>query len=188
LARGFYAQTGKDALIVDERWNGGGNLPTGFVEMLKRNSNHGVFIRDFGLMTDTVSVDGPKAMLINGYAGSGGDAFPWLFRHSNIGPLIGKRTWGGLVGYNGADVLVDGGTVTSPEAAMYNLSTGEIIAENTGISPDIDIDLRPDLVTQGKDPQLEAAIKYLMDALAKMPPKKAPPSVPTLDKAGRIGE
>jgi tricorn protease len=188
LLRGYLGQVGKDALLVDERWNGGGNLPTGFVELLKRRASHGVFIRDMGFMADAQTVDGPKAMLINGYAGSGGDAFPWLFRHTNVGPLIGKRTWGGLVGYNGPDVLVDGGTVTSPEAAMYDLATGEIVAENTGISPDIDVDLRPDLYAAGEDPQLEAGVKYLLEALAKLPPKKTPPKVPTVNKAGRIGD
>jgi len=187
LTRGFLAQTDKDALIVDERWNGGGNLPTGFVEMLARHAKVGVFTRNAGEEFDAFGIEGPKAMLINGYAGSGGDMFPWLFQREKLGPLIGKRTWGGLVGYNAPDAFIDGGTVTSPEAAMYDQTTGEVIAENTGVTPDIDVDLRPDLAAKGIDPQLEAAVKYLMDELAKMPAKKAPPKVPTINRAGRVG-
>ncbi len=150
LARGFFGQTQKDALIVDERWNGGGSLPVGFVEMLARRSTVGVFVRHTGEQTDVSAVDGPKAMLINGYAGSGGDMFPWLFRQAKVGPLIGRRTWGGLVGYDVPDVFIDGGTLTSPEAAIFNLANNEIIAENTGVEPDIDVDLRPDLRVEGR--------------------------------------
>jgi tricorn protease len=110
-------------------------------------------------------------MLINRYAGSGGDHFPWLFRHLGVGPLIGTRTWGGLVGISGGRNLVDGGNVTAPEFALYDVQTGQIIAENTGIDPDIVVDDTPDIVSQGRDPELEAAIKYLTDYMAKNPKK-----------------
>jgi tricorn protease len=125
-------------------------------------------------------------MLINGYAGSGGDLFPWMFKQARLGPLIGKRTWGGLVGINNGAPLVDGGTVTSPAFSVYDRATNEIIAENHGIDPDIDVDNRPDLVADGQDPQLETAVKYLLQQLDKLPPHKERTKLPTINKDGKI--
>jgi tricorn protease len=169
--KGYYSQNDKDALIVDERWNAGGHIPTFFTEKLARTSRAILKPRwggDVGFPNQ--AVEGPKAMLINGYSGSGGDLFPWLFRQAKLGPLIGERTWGGLVGINGNAPLVDGGGVTAPAFGMYDPATGAWIAENNGISPDIEVDARPDLVAQGKDPQLDAAIDYLMKELEKEGP------------------
>ena len=124
-------------------------------------------------------------MLINGYAGSGGDFFPYMFRSAGLGPLIGERTWGGLVGISEEPNLVDGGIVTAPSFAIFDPKTGEIIAENHGIDPDIVVDERPDLVVEGHDPQLDAAVKYLLDELKKNPPKAIPDRTPTVSPLGR---
>jgi len=169
--KGYYSQSDKDALLVDERWNGGGHIPTFFTEKLART--YRTFLKprwgsDVGFPTQTVA--GPKAMLINGYAGSGGDLFPWLFRQAKLGPLIGERTWGGLVGINGSAPLIDGGFLTSPGFGLFDQATGQWIAENNGIVPDIEVDARPDLIAAGKDPQLDKAIDYLLAELKKQPP------------------
>jgi tricorn protease len=132
------------------------------------------------------AIEGPKALLINGYSGSGGDLFPWMFKQAKLGPLIGKRTWGGLVGINGFTPLMDGGYVTAPSFALYDLNTNEIIAENHGIDPDIDVDNRPDLVADGQDPQLEAAVKYLLQQLDRQPKRKERTKLPTVNKDGQI--
>jgi tricorn protease len=170
--KGYYGQSDKEAFIVDERYNGGGFIPTFFGERLLRQVVTAIQQRHAeDVVYPPQTWDGPKVMLINRYAGSGGDHFPWLFRHLGIGPLIGTRTWGGLVGISGGRNLVDGGSVTAPEFALYDVRTGEMIAENTGIDPDIEVDDTPDLVSQGRDPELETAVKYLMDQLAKNPRK-----------------
>lgn len=170
FVRGFYSQGDKEAVVVDERFNGGGYIPTFFVEKLARKYISAFRQRngaDVGFPTNVLQ--GPKVMLINQYAGSGGDMLPWLFREMGIGPLIGKRTWGGLVGITGNANLVDGGGVTAPEFGLYDIKTGKWIAENNGIDPDIDVDARPDLLAQGKDPQLEKAVDWLLAELKKRP-------------------
>lgn len=177
LMKGYYSQSDKEALIVDERFNGGGMIPTMFVEKLVRQTLTAFRQRagaDVGFPPQTV--DGPKAMLINGYAGSGGDLFPWLFKANGVGPLIGKRTWGGLVGLAGSADLVDGGFLAAPEFGLYDVKTGKWIAENTGVDPDIDVDWRPDLLQAGRDPQIEKAVEYLLNELKKSPrqPYKRP--------------
>ncbi|MEZ0325165.1 MAG: PDZ domain-containing protein [Fimbriimonas sp.] len=187
FVRGYYSQTDKDAVIVDERWNGGGYIQPWFVDTLARRMKAGIQQRNALDVGDAVAIEGPKVMLINQYAGSGGDFFPYLFRQAKLGPLIGKRTWGGLVGIAGYYNLVDGGQVSSPEFAIYDRETGEIIAENQGIDPDIDVDMRPDQVARGEDAQLDTAIKYLMDQLAKMPAKKPRANLPPVGKNGRVG-
>ncbi len=174
LIRGFYSQTDKEAVIVDERWNGGGFVQPWFVDTLARKVRAGVQNRNAADSSDAVAFEGPMCMLINYHAGSGGDFFPWMFRQSKLGPLIGTRTWGGLVGISGFAPLVDGGGISAPEFGIYDKSTGEWIAENQGVSPDVEVDLRPDLVAQGRDPQLEAALDYLTKRLKdpKRPWKK----------------
>ena len=170
--KGYYAQSDKEAFIIDERYNGGGFIPTFFGERLLRQVVTGIQQRHGDdVLYPPQTWDGPKVMLINRYAGSGGDHFPWLFKHLGIGPLIGTRTWGGLVGISGGRPLIDGGSVTAPEFALYDLRTGEIIAENKGIDPDIVVDDTPDLVSKGQDPELETAVKHLLDQLAKNPKK-----------------
>jgi tricorn protease len=116
------------------------------------------------------TLPGPKVMIINEYAGSGGDYMPWMFRRHNIGPLIGKRTWGGLVGIGGYPVLIDGGSVTAPHFAFYS-PEGEWEVENHGVAPDIEVEMDPKAWRQGRDPQLEKAVEVAMAELKKNPPK-----------------
>ncbi len=168
--RTFWGQTDKDAAIIDDRWNGGGNVQPFVVPTFARQSESIIVSRNSSPSPEIQAINGPKVMLINGYAGSGGDLTPWYFRDMGVGPIIGKRTWGGLVGIQGTYQLMDGGGITSPAFAFYEPKTGKWIAENNGIEPDMDIDRRPDLVAQGHDPQLEKAVQVLMDALAKQKP------------------
>lgn len=186
FARGFWAQTDKDALIIDERWNGGGYPSPGFItELSKKLVNMGQS-RIGGDSPLRAAMSGPEAMLINGYAGSGGDLFPWTFKQEKLGPLVGERTWGGLVGIGAGANLVDGGSISTPTFSIFTPDTNEIIAENHGIDPDITVDARPDLVAKGEDPQLEAAIKYLMDELQKLGPTKKRTQLPIVSKEGRL--
>jgi len=170
--RYFFAQVGKDAVIVDERFNGGGALATDIIEFLQRRLLSLVATRDG---EDEVqpqgAIFGPKVMLINEFAGSGGDAMPYYFKAAGVGPLIGKTTWGGLVGRAGGPQLMDGGFVTAPSSGVWSPKDGWI-AENIGVAPDIEIEHDPALVRQGKDPQLDKAIEVVMAGLAKNPPAK----------------
>jgi tricorn protease len=170
--RYFFAQVGKDAVIVDERFNAGGALATDIIEFLQRKLLSLVATRDG---EDEVqpqgAIFGPKAMLVNEFAGSGGDAMPYYFKAAGVGPLIGKTTWGGLVGRAGGPALMDGGYVTAPSSGVWSPKDGWI-AENVGIHPDIEIEHDPALVRQGKDPQLDKAIEVVMAGLAKNPPVK----------------
>ena len=186
FVRGFYPQFDKDAMIVDERWNGGGYIQPWFVDTLARKVKAMIQSRYGPDRPEEAAIQGPQVMLINGYAGSGGDFFPWMFKKAGLGPLIGKRTWGGLVGIGGGAQLLDGGSVTSPAFSIFDPATNEIIAENHGIDPDIDVDNRPDLVALGQDPQLEAAIKYLLDELKKAPPAKKRTRLPSVGRDGHI--
>ncbi len=186
FVRGYYSQTDRDAMIVDERWNGGGYIQPWFVDTLGRHIKAGIQNRTSKDASDAVAIEGPKAMLINGYAGSGGDFFPWMFKHEKLGPLIGKRTWGGLVGISGYYPLVDGGGVTSPSFAIYDRDTNDIIAENRGVDPDIDVDNRPDLVIAGHDPQLERALAYLEEQLKQHPPRKPRAEPVHVGEKGRV--
>jgi len=131
------------------------------------------------------AIFGPKAMIINEYAGSGGDALPWLFRQQHVGTLVGKRTWGGLVGIFGFPELIDGGFVTAPNLAFYNL-TGEWDVENHGVPPDIEVEYDPAAVRTGHDPQLEKAVEVLMAGLKKNPlPVYKKPAYPNYHKGAR---
>jgi tricorn protease len=118
------------------------------------------------------AIFGPKVMLINEFAGSGGDAMPWYFRRAGVGKLIGKRTWGGLVGRAGSPPLMDGGVVTAPSSAVWDPAESQWIAENVGISPDVEVEHDPELVRQGHEPQLERAVQEILTELEKNPPKK----------------
>lgn len=186
FVKGFYSQTDKDALIVDERWNGGGYIQPWFVSTLVRKKNAIIQPRNGADEPEAPVNEGPKVMLINQYAGSGGDFFPYMFRKNAAGTLIGKRTWGGLVGINNGFTLVDGGTLTAPAFSIFDPNTNEIIAENTGIDPDIDIDMRPDLVAKGEDPQLAKAVEVLLEKLKSMPAKKKRTETPKVAKPGKI--
>ncbi len=185
FTKGYYSQSDKDAVIIDERFNGGGFIPTFFIEKLARKYMTAFRQRDGGDINFPVqAIEGPKAMLINEYAGSGGDLLPWFFREAKLGPLIGTRTWGGLVGITGGAPLVDGGQVTAPEFGLYDMERGEWIAENKGVDPDIAVDARPDLLAKGKDPQLEKAVEYLLNELKKGPRKIKRPDFPKVKTGG----
>jgi tricorn protease len=184
--RYFYAQVNKSAAIIDERFNGGGALATDIVETLSRKPLSRVATRDGeDELQPQGAIYGPKVMIINEFAGSGGDAMPWYFRRAGVGPLVGKRTWGGLVGRAGAPPLMDGGFVSSPSSAVWDPSQSKWIAENVGIEPDVEVEHDPEAVRQGKDPQLEKAVEIVMAELAKAPrtqPKR--PAFPNYQRPG----
>jgi tricorn protease len=168
--RYFYPQAHKAGIIVDERFNGGGQLADYYVDILRRQASSYWTMR-YGdvLKTPAASIEGPKALLIDETAGSGGDYFPWMFKKLGVGPLIGQRTWGGLVGILGFPTLMDGGTVTAPNLAFWTPDGGYIV-ENEGIAPDIDVEQTPKDVIAGRDPQLERAIAWVKEELRKNPP------------------
>ena len=170
--RYFYPQSNKEAIIVDERFNGGGQVADYYIDILRRPFGAYWTMR-YGadLKTPTAAIHGPKVMLIDETAGSGGDLLPWMFRKFGMGKLIGKRTWGGLVGVLGFPVLMDGGVVTAPNLAIWTPEEGWTV-ENEGVPPDIEVEQTPAEVMNGKDPQLEKAIQVVMDELKKNPPAK----------------
>lgn len=170
--RYFYAQIGKDAAIVDERFNSGGLLATDIAEILNRKPLSAASNRVGDPLLQPQGIFGPKVMLINERAGSGGDAMPWYFKRANVGKLIGTRTWGGLVGMNGAPALMDGGFVAAPSSGIYNPITGEWEVENIGVAPDVEVVQDPAEVRKGHDPQLEKAVEVVMEELKKNPPPK----------------
>jgi len=171
FASSFYPQVNKDGLIIDVRYNSGGFIPDMFVERLSRKLL-ALWARREGksFLTPWTAPRGPMVCIINGYAGSGGDAFPYFFREKGLGPLIGTRTWGGLIGISRGITLTDGGRVTMPDFGLYNLE-GKWDVENVGVSPDIEVDNRPDLVVKGHDPQLEKAIEVILQKLKESPPR-----------------
>jgi tricorn protease len=170
--RYFYPQVYKDAVIVDERFNGGGSVADYYIDILRRP-----FIANWAmrygadLKTPFASIQGPKAMIIDETAGSGGDLLPWMFRKYKMGPLIGQRTWGGLVGTLGFPVLMDSGSITAPNLAIWTPEDGWVV-ENEGVPPDIEVEQTPADVIAGRDPQLEKAIEVVLAELKKNPPAK----------------
>lgn len=169
FTRQYYAQSDRDGIIVDERFNSGGFIPDFFVERLGRRTMAYWATRDgHDMRTPVTAIDGPKCILANHYAGSGGDCFPYFFREAKLGPIIGTRTWGGLVGISHDLPLVDGGSVTMPDFGFWNLK-GEWDVENHGVDPDIEVENRPEALVAGHDPQLERAIQYCMDELKEHP-------------------
>ena len=171
--RYYFAQVDKEAVVIDERFNGGGSAADYVIDYLRRPLLSYWSTREGGdFSTPVGAIFGPKAMIINEYAGSGGDAMPWYFRRAKIGPLVGKRTWGGLVGIYDYPQLMDGGGVTAPRLAFWN-PEGRWEVENHGVAPDIEVEMTPAACREGKDPQLEKAVQVVMDALKKNPPPKA---------------
>jgi tricorn protease len=168
--RYFFPQADKDAVIIDERFNGGGSVADYYLEILQKKEIAWWTMR-YGadMKTPSASIQGPRAMLIDETAGSGGDLLPWMFRQNAMGPLIGKRTWGGLVGVLGFPVLMDGGMITAPNLAFWT-RTGGWGVENEGVAPDIEVEQTPADVIAGRDPQLEKAIEVIKAELAKNPP------------------
>ncbi len=170
LYRMFRAQYAMDGLIIDERFNDGGQIPDRFVELLSRPLYNFWAVRSgTDWQTPMIAHTGPRVMLINAWSGSGGDAFPYYFRAAGLGPLIGTRTWGGLIGYSGCPALVDGGRLTVPTFSFYNLD-GQWEVEGHGIEPDIEVVDDPSLMVNGGDPQLDRAVSEVMQALKENPP------------------
>ncbi len=177
--RYYFAQVGKQGAIIDERFNHGGDIADYIVDQLKRTPQMINETREGGdVIEPAQAIFGPKVMIINEMSGSGGDALPWLFRKNQVGPLVGTRTWGGLVGIGGYPDLIDGGSITAPRWALYG-TKGQWEVENIGIAPDIEVEQGPALVRQGHDPQLERAVAEALALLAANPqPAFAKPAAP----------
>ncbi len=170
--RYYFAQSGKDGAVIDERFNEGGFLADYFVDYMHRTILSCATQRaGEDLCNPGEGIFGPKAMIVNEFAGSGGDALPWYFRKLKIGPIVGHRTWGGLVGIGGYPELLDGGRVTSPRWAIYGLE-GDWEVENHGIKPDYEVELEPKAFAEGHDLQLERAVQLVLEQLEKNPPPK----------------
>lgn len=166
--RYFFPQANKKAIIIDERFNGGGQLADYYIDLLQRpyqaywNMRYG---KD--LKSPSASIQGPKVMIIDETAGSGGDMLPWMFRKFNVGTIVGKRTWGGLVGVLGFPEFIDGGSVTAPNVGIW--TKDGFVVENVGVSPDIEVEQTPSEVIKGNDPQLQKAIEVALKELQKNP-------------------
>lgn len=174
--RYFFPQADRKAIIIDERFNGGGQLADYYIDILQRpyqaywNMRYG---KD--LKTPSASIQGPKVMITDETAGSGGDMLPWMFHKFKVGTIVGKRTWGGLVGILGFPEFIDGGGVTAPNVAIW--TKDGFVVENTGVAPDIEVEQTPSEVIKGNDPQLEKAIEVALKELEKNPseePKRPP--------------
>ena len=169
--RYFYPQADKKAIIIDERYNGGGSLADYYIDILKRPEQaYWNFRYGQDLKSPSASIQGPKVMIVDETAGSGGDYLPWMFRKFKMGTIVGKRTWGGLVGVLGYPEFIDGGVVTAPNLAFY--SENGFRVENEGVPPDVEVEQLPELVIKGQDPQLEKALEIVMKQLKENPPKQ----------------
>ncbi len=179
--RYYFAQQHKQGAVIDERFNGGGSAADYMVELMGRKLT-GFFNNPVGERTPwrnpNAAIYGPKVMIVNESAGSGGDLLPYMFRALRIGPLVGTRTWGGLVGIWDVPPLMDGGSITAPRGGFFDL-TGEWAVENEGVAPDIQVEQAPAEVIAGRDPQLERAVEEALRLLPEqarpIPPEPAPP-------------
>jgi tricorn protease len=179
--RYFFAQLGKQGAVIDERYNAGGEAADYVIEYLQRQKWNYFMTRDGApFSTPEGGIFGPKVMLTNEFAGSGGDMLPWLFRHVGLGPLVGKRTWGGLVGIYDYPRLMDGGFVTAPRVAFFT-TEGAWDVENHGVEPDIEVELDPHAWREGHDAQLEKAVEVALKEVEKNPPPGAPKLPPFPD-------
>ncbi|HUK16770.1 MAG TPA: PDZ domain-containing protein [Bryobacteraceae bacterium] len=183
FTRYYFAQVDKQGAVIDERFNSGGQAADYIIEVMNRplqgwwSPRYGAIYR-----TPAAALFGPKVMIINEFAGSGGDMMPWMFRHTKIGLLVGKRTWGGLVGLSEYPALMDGGSVTSPNYGFFN-PEGHWDVENKGVAPDVEVELDPKLVHDGHDPQLERAVAVALQELKEHPgPKPDRPTYPNYNR------
>ncbi len=175
LVRMFYGQLDKKGFVIDERFNGGGQLSDRFLELLNRPVVYNLYWRHGRAMSyPTKANPAPKGMLINGWAGSGGDALPWAFREQNGGPIVGERTLGILVGPATGHDLVDGGGITVPEARLYH-NSGKWFDEGVGTKPDIEVWDDPNMLVQGRDPQMERVVEEVMKLVRSKPYRQTPP-------------
>jgi tricorn protease len=170
--RYYFAQIDREGAVIDERFNGGGSAADYMISYMSRPLMNYWSTREGEDFTTPVSaIYGPKSMIINEYSSSGGDLLPFLFRQNKLGPLVGKRTWGGLVGIYSYPTLIDGGSVTAPRVAFRN-PQGELDVENKGVAPDIDVDLDPKMWRAGRDVQLEKAVEVTLAEVKKNPIRK----------------
>ena len=178
FTRYYYAQQDKEGAIIDERYNHGGQVADYIVNELDRKLM-GYFVQRDGqpATSPTAGIYGPKVMIINESAGSGGDALPYMFHQRKLGLMVGTRTWGGLVGTLGVPAIIDGNGITAPILAFYDLS-GKWAVENEGVSPDVEVEYTPAAVINGHDPQIERAVQEAMKLLEQNPVRRAPRPAP----------
>lgn len=177
FTRYYFAQSDKEGAIIDERFNSGGQVADYVIDVLRRPLQ-GFWSPRYGAIyrTPAAAILGPKVMIINEFAGSGGDCMPWMFRYDKVGTLVGKRTWGGLVGIGSYPPLMDGGNVTAPSFGFFN-PEGQWDVENKGVAPDVEVDMDPKSVHDGHDPQLERAVAIAMQQMKEHPapvPRRPP--------------
>ncbi len=185
LVRMYYGQLHKKGFIIDERFNGGGQLADRFLELLKRLVVYNLHWRHGKDHTQPIKTNtGPMGMLINGWAGSGGDGLPWAFQELKAGPIVGERTLGILVGPATSHSLIDGGRITVPGARLYD-NDGHWFWEGEGVRPDIKVWDDPNLLMKGRDPQMERVVQEVMKNLKKNPPKMTP--APALENRTATG-
>ncbi len=175
--RYYFAQQDREGAVIDERFNGGGNLDDYMVDYMTRDLRAAITneVPNGRPLRIPQGVHGPKALLINELAGSGGDYFPWAFRQQQVGPLIGARTWGGLVKSSVHYSLIDGGALTAPDNAVFDPANNVWVAENEGVPPDIEVLLDARSAAEGRDPQLERAVEELLRMLEAAPAQTVTP-------------
>jgi tricorn protease len=185
FSRYFFAQTDKEALIVDDRGNGGGNISPMVIERLLREPYRLTMFRgsNYNGTIPERTLYGPKVLLVNKYSASDGDLFPWSFKENKIGPVIGTRSWGGIVGISGSLPYMDGTDIRVPFFTNYDTS-GNWIVENHGVDPDILIDNDPIKEAAGIDEQLDKAIEVILDLLKDRQPMPKTPAPRTLHDLG----
>jgi tricorn protease len=185
-ARYYYPQLDKEALIIDDRENGGGNVSPMIIERLQRHA-YRMTMRRGSTLTGTIpegTHTGPKVLLINKYSASDGDLFPWSFKANDLGTVIGTRTWGGIVGISGSLPYMDGTDVRVPFFTNYDAKTGEWIVENHGVDPDILLDNDPIREQAGEDQQLLKAIEVALEQLKDRKPLPGVPAPRTFKDLG----
>jgi tricorn protease len=176
--RYYFSQLKKEAVVLDERFNGGGMVADYIIDLLHRPVlSHWATREGKEFTTPNASIFGPKVMIINEHAGSGGDALPHFFRRRGLGKLVGKRTWGGLIGIYDYPVLIDGGFFSSPRMAIFS-PDGQWEVENEGVAPDVEVEMTPRLAIAGHDPQLEKAVEVVLAELEARPTMQAPRPAP----------
>ncbi len=188
LVRMYYGQLDKKGFIIDERFNGGGQLADRFLELLQRPVVYNLHWRHGKDHTQPLKTNtGPMGMLINGWAGSGGDGLPWAFQELKAGPIVGERTLGILVGPATGHRLIDGGNITVPGARLYD-NDGHWFWEGEGVSPDIEVWDDPAILVQGRDPQIERVVEEVLKLLKTNPPKMTPAPAPEDRTAKGLGK
>ena len=182
----YYPQLQKKALIIDDRGNGGGNVSPMIIERLMRTPTYFTMHTNQkeGSVNPVGTFIGPKVLLVNEYSASDGDLFPYRFKYNKLGTVIGRRTWGGVVGYSGTIPVVDGGAIVTPSYAPFAVDGSGFIIEGTGVTPHIDLENDPYLEYTGRDQQLEKAIEIILEQLKTA--KRSVPPIPVFpDKSGK---